>query len=59
MFEVMHIVGAQSVEFVAYQLKSVAKNWFEQWNDGRAKDTPHPSSAYFEIDLFGISFPEN
>ena len=30
-FEVMHIVNAKSVELVAYQLKSVARTWFDQW----------------------------
>ena len=55
----MHKVGAKSVDIVAYELKSVAKNGFEKWNDGGAKDTPHPSWACFEIDFFDISFPEN
>ena len=30
MYEVMHVVDAERVELGAYQLKGVAKTWFDQ-----------------------------
>ena len=31
----MHVVDTEKVELGAYQLKGVAKSWFDQWKDGR------------------------
>ena len=42
-YEVMHVVDAERVESVAYQLKGVAIICFNQWKNGRAEDAPHPS----------------
>ncbi|WMV14062.1 hypothetical protein MTR67_007447, partial [Solanum verrucosum] len=39
-FEVMHVVDAEHVELVAYQLKGVVRVWFDQWKKGRAEDRP-------------------
>ncbi|XP_015086938.1 uncharacterized protein LOC107030046 [Solanum pennellii] len=47
-FNVMHVVGTESVELVSYQNKSVARTWFDLWKDGKAKDAPQPSMAFFE-----------
>ena len=52
-FDVMHVVGSERVELVAYQLKSVSRTWFDQWKDGRAEDAPHPSCACFKEAFFG------
>ncbi|XP_015057576.1 uncharacterized protein LOC107003818 [Solanum pennellii] len=52
-FEVMHVVNVERVQLVAYQLKSVARTWFDQWKGGRAEDAPHPSWACFEKAFLG------
>ena len=52
----MHVVGVERVELAAYQLKSVART-FDQWKDGRAKDSPHPSWDCFEEAFLGHIFP--
>lgn len=56
MFELMHMVGVDRVEFVVYQLKSVARNLFNQWKEGRAEDAQHLSCACFEETLLGRFF---
>ena len=58
-FNVMCIIGVEIVELVAYQLKSVARTWYDQWNEGRDENAPHLNLAYFEEALLGCSFPEN
>ena len=40
MFEVMYVVDVERVELDAYQLKSVARTWFDQWKEGRVEDAP-------------------
>uniref|UniRef100_A0A0V0GJT7 Putative ovule protein n=1 Tax=Solanum chacoense TaxID=4108 RepID=A0A0V0GJT7_SOLCH len=30
-FDVMHVADTERVELVAYQLKNVARTWFDQW----------------------------
>ena len=56
-FDVMHVVGSERVELVAYQLKSVSRTWFDQWKDGKAEDAPYPSWACFEEAFLGKFFP--
>ncbi|WMV40584.1 hypothetical protein MTR67_033969 [Solanum verrucosum] len=42
---------------VAYQLKNVARTWFDQWKEGRAEDAPPASWACFEEAFLGRFFP--
>ena len=42
-FDVMHVVDAKRVELNAFQLKNVARTWFDQLKEGRDKDAPLPS----------------
>ncbi|XP_049364494.1 bax inhibitor 1-like [Solanum verrucosum] len=56
-FEVMHVVDAKRVELDAYQLKSVARTWFDQWKKGRAEGAPILSCAMFEEVFLGNFFP--
>ncbi|WMV33411.1 hypothetical protein MTR67_026796 [Solanum verrucosum] len=37
-FEIMHVVDVERVDLDAYQLKSVARIWFDQWKKGRVED---------------------
>ncbi|KAG5614612.1 hypothetical protein H5410_014436 [Solanum commersonii] len=39
-FEVMHVADIERVELAAYQLKNVARTWFDQWKEGRAENAP-------------------
>ena len=57
MHEIIHVVNAKRVELAAYQLKGVAKTWFDQWKDGRVVDAPHPSWYCFEETFFWRFFP--
>ena len=43
MYDVMHVVNVERVKLVAYQLKGVARTWFDRWKDGRVEDEPHAS----------------
>ena len=36
-FEVMHVADIERVELVSYQLKGVARTWFDLWKEGRIK----------------------
>lgn len=45
-FHVMHVVDVERVGLASYQLKNVARAWFNQLNKGRYQDTPHPSWAF-------------
>ncbi|WMV51630.1 hypothetical protein MTR67_045015 [Solanum verrucosum] len=47
-FDVMHVTDTMRVELAAYQMKNVAKTWFDQWKVGRAEDAPPASWARFE-----------
>ena len=53
----MHVADAERVELDAYQLKNVARTWFDQWKEGRAEDAPPASWAYFEKAFLGHFFP--
>ena len=37
-FEVMHVVDVERVELSAYQMKNVARTWFDQWKEGTIED---------------------
>ena len=52
-FDVMHVVDAKRVELNAFQLKNVARTWFDQLKEGRDKDAPLPSQGYFEEAFLG------
>ena len=41
-FEVMYVVDVERVELASYQLKSVARTWFDQGKGGIFEDAPHP-----------------
>ena len=49
----MCIIGVEIVELVAYQLKNVARTWFDQWKEGRGEDAPHSIWACFEKAFLG------
>ncbi|WMV30455.1 hypothetical protein MTR67_023840 [Solanum verrucosum] len=36
-FEVMHVTDVERVELAAYQLKGVARIWYDQWKKSRAE----------------------
>ena len=55
-FNVMHFGNAYRVELVDYKLKNVVRTWFDQWKEGRYKDTPHPSWACFKEAFMGSFF---
>ena len=55
----MLVADCDRVELVAYQLKGVARTYFDQWKEGRDEDVPHPSWACFEESFLGSFFPEN
>ncbi|KAH0657055.1 hypothetical protein KY285_031937 [Solanum tuberosum] len=56
-FDVMHIAGNERVELAAYQMKNVARTWFDKWKRGRAEDAPPASWACFEEAFLGCFFP--
>ena len=39
-FDIFHVVDAERVELVAYQLKGIARVWFNQWKRNRSEDAP-------------------
>ncbi|XP_049373003.1 uncharacterized protein LOC125837981 [Solanum verrucosum] len=39
-FDVMHVTDTVRVELATYQMKNVARTWFDQGKGGRAEDTP-------------------
>uniref|UniRef100_M1DFV2 Gag-pol polyprotein n=1 Tax=Solanum tuberosum TaxID=4113 RepID=M1DFV2_SOLTU len=47
-FEVMHVADAERVELVAYQLKVVARVWYDQWKKSRVECAPIVSWVMFE-----------
>ncbi|KAH0728063.1 hypothetical protein KY284_003928 [Solanum tuberosum] len=56
-FEVMHVYDTVRVELVAYQMKNVARTWFDQWKGGRVDDAPPASWVCFEEAFLGSFFP--
>ncbi|KAG5586825.1 hypothetical protein H5410_047259 [Solanum commersonii] len=50
-FEVMHVIDAEQVELVVYQLKGVTRVWFDQWKNGRAEDALIKSMRVREYNL--------
>ena len=55
-FDIMPVVDAVRVELATYQLKNVARTWFDQWKDVRDDDAPHSSWAYFQEAFLGRFF---
>ena len=47
-FDMINVVDRESVELVAYQLKYVARTWFNQWKESRDENGPHPSWSCFK-----------
>ena len=58
-FDVMHVVDTMRVELPVYQMKNVARTWFDQQKGGRTEDAPHASWASFEKTFLGCFFPES
>ncbi|WMV18322.1 hypothetical protein MTR67_011707 [Solanum verrucosum] len=56
-FEVMYVVDTERVKLAAYQLKNVARTWFDQWKEGRAENAPPASWACFEEAFLGRFYP--
>ncbi|KAH0758077.1 hypothetical protein KY290_021570 [Solanum tuberosum] len=56
-FDVMHVAESERVELAAYQLKGVARIWFDQWKKNRAEDALVVSWIVFESALMGNFFP--
>ncbi|KAH0765295.1 hypothetical protein KY285_001166 [Solanum tuberosum] len=56
-FEIMHISDVERVELEAYQMKGVARIWFDQWEKNRAEGAPLVSWALFEEAFLGHFFP--
>jgi len=56
-FEVMHVADVERVELAAYQLKGVARVWFDQWKKSRDKGAPIGRWAVFEGAFMGRFFP--
>ena len=56
-FEVMHVSDTQQVELIEYQLKSFARTWFDQLEEGRDEDALHTSWDCFEEAFLGSFFP--
>jgi len=56
-FDVMHVTDTVRVELAAYQMKNVARTWFDQWKGGRTEDAPPASWACFKEAFLGCLFP--
>ena len=56
-FDVMHVADSETVDLATYQLKNVARTWFDQCKEGRDEDAPHSSWAYFEEAFLERFFP--
>ena len=47
-FDVIHEVDSERIELAAYQMKNVARTWFDEWKENRDEYAPHPSWVCFE-----------
>ncbi|KAH0657727.1 hypothetical protein KY289_026475 [Solanum tuberosum] len=56
-FEVMHVVDVERVELATYQLKGVARIWYDQWKKKRVEGAPSVSWVVFEGAFMGHFFP--
>ena len=45
-FEMMHVVDTKRVELSAYQLKNVARTWFDKWKEAIDEDISRTSWVY-------------
>jgi len=52
----MYVVDAERVELVSYQMKGVARIWFDQLKMNRDEDAPIMSWDVFESALMGLFF---
>uniref|UniRef100_M1DDV8 Gag-pol polyprotein n=1 Tax=Solanum tuberosum TaxID=4113 RepID=M1DDV8_SOLTU len=52
----MHVADAEHVELVAFQQKSVARIWFDQWKKSRAERAPIVRWVVFESAFMGRFF---
>ena len=52
-FDVMHVVYVERVDIAAYQMKNVARNYFDKRKESTYEDATHPSLACFEEAFFG------
>uniref|UniRef100_M1DFM0 Gag-pol polyprotein n=1 Tax=Solanum tuberosum TaxID=4113 RepID=M1DFM0_SOLTU len=41
----MYVADTERVELAAYQLKNVARTWFDQWKEGRVEGAPPGNRA--------------
>ncbi|KAG5579337.1 hypothetical protein H5410_049964, partial [Solanum commersonii] len=55
-FDVMHIADTERVELAAYQLKNVARTWFDQWKGGRAR--MHHLRESISVHEYGLKFTQ-
>ncbi|WMV29732.1 hypothetical protein MTR67_023117, partial [Solanum verrucosum] len=46
--EVMHVADSERGELAAYQLKVVAREWFNQWKKSKTESAPIVSWVVFE-----------
>jgi len=56
-FEVMCVADVERVELASYQLKGVARIWYNQWKKSRAKGAPLVSWIVFESAFLDRFFP--
>ena len=56
-FDVMHVANTERIELATYQLKDVARTWFDQWKGGRVENAPPANWACFEEAFLGRFFP--
>src|ERR1051325_3727137 len=56
-FQVMHVADTERVELAAYQLKGVARIWFDQWRGAKAEGALAITWAVFEDAFLGQYFP--
>lgn len=56
-FDMMYASYTERVEVAAYQLKVVARTWFDKWKEGRDEDVPPASWLALWRSSLGVSFP--
>ncbi|XP_049344680.1 uncharacterized protein LOC125809052 [Solanum verrucosum] len=56
-FEIIHIADVERVELDAYQLKGVARIWFDQWKKNKVEDAPIMSWSQGSVALGGNGTP--
>ena len=56
-FDILHVVDAERLELVAYQLNCIARVWFNQWKRNMVEDAPIVSWDVFENTFMGRFIP--